>query len=68
MPDLETVSESEDSVMITLIPTDSTCSIDDNNKRDLSQFSNDEMVDLVEDSGCYDFKKLSIKSYSQQLS
>ena len=49
MLDLEIVSESEDSVIFTLTSTDSVCSMNEDNERNLFQFSDDKMTDLIED-------------------
>ena len=51
MLDLEIISESEDSVIFTLTSTDSVCSTNEDNKRNLFQFSDDEMTNLIEDHG-----------------
>ena len=51
MPDLEILSESEDSVIFTLTSTNSVCSTNEDNKRNMFQFSNDEMTSLIEDHG-----------------
>lgn len=52
MLDLESISESEDSVIFILTPPNSTCLIDlDNEDRDLTLFSNKEMLNLDGDKG-----------------
>ena len=51
MLDLEILSEFEDSVIFTLTSTNSVCSTNEDNKRNLFQFSDDEMTSLIEDHG-----------------
>ena len=49
IPDLESISELEDSVIFILTPPNSTDP--DNEERDLTLFSNKEMINLAEDKG-----------------
>ena len=51
MLDLEILSESEDSVIFTLTSTNSVCLMNEDNERNLFQFSDNEMTSLIKDHG-----------------
>ena len=51
MPDLVTISDSEDSVIFIFSGSGFSCTNDSKNERNLASFSNEEMTSLDEDKG-----------------